>query len=172
MNIHCGALGRWGAGALGRWGAGALGRWGAGALALLFLGISLCGCDNSVAAPGSQSIPAQFDLIPDGFLRPSSKRIDLGTVRQRGQRRQTFALSNPTGYPVEVANLHTSCPCLEIELEPRVVKPSQTVIAVLKLDLNEEPDFVGYLAMEAEGRTADGDLAFAVELHVRATATE
>jgi hypothetical protein len=150
----------------------ALVRWSAGPLATIFLIFCVSGCDKSLAGSGSHASRHQFDFIPDGLLTPSSKKIDFGRVPQRGKRGATFDLTNSSPERVEVANISSSCPCVGVDLETRVVETSQRVEGRINLDLNKEQEFIGFLMIEVEGRTIAQKLAFALVAQVRVVEAE
>jgi hypothetical protein len=71
---------------------------------------------------------------------------------------------------MELAYIHTSCPCLKIAM-PKVVGPQSKVRAQAILDLTDEPDFTGDLRIEATGLTVKREVFFASEVHLRVCST-
>jgi hypothetical protein len=131
-----------------------------------FVALSIAGCDSSVAGVNVPSTLKGANVIPDGLLVPTSKIVDFGIVAQRGRKQAEIALTNRTSTALEVANIHTSCPCLVVQLARQQVGPSETVSAKIDLNFADEPDFVGHLRLEVEGRTPDGRLAVSVDVRV------
>jgi hypothetical protein len=125
-----------------------------------------------MAGSGSRAARRQFDFIPNGLLTPSSKKIDFGRVPQRGQRRATFELTNSSRERIEVASIWSSCPCVDVDLDSRVLETRQTVAGRINLDLNIEPEYLGCLQVEVEGRAAGQTLAFALVAQVRVVEAE
>jgi hypothetical protein len=130
------------------------------------LAVTLPACGGSIASKNLPAAAKGDDRIPSGLLVASSKTINFGTVRQRGQKQAEVVFSNPTLTTVNVANIWSSCPCLEVELSPSKVGPSETASARINLNLAEEPDFTGHLRMQVEGRTTEGRLAVSLEIRV------
>jgi hypothetical protein len=78
----------------------------------------------------------------------------------RGTSREiAFSLHNPGAKPVEVAEVVTSCECLEVILQRTVFHPGEEVPATARVDFARDPKFRGGLLLEARGLAASGDVA-------------
>lgn len=119
--------------------------------------------------PGCSAPPRPADKRTNGktcLLTPNPPRVDLGAVPQGGRTTFAFQVHNPTDQAIEVAAIHTSCPCLEVTMEPTTLVPSGTAKACGTLDLRDETGFPGKLAIEVQGLTRRGEKAFVVEVEV------
>lgn len=138
-------------------------------LSLLFLLAAGCG---GVAGSAGESVLENHSTHPTTLLVPSASTIDLGMVPQSGQAHEYFALTNPGTESVEVAKIETSCECLKVRLTSRTIGPTGRVLAQASLDLGNEPQFSGGLAIEVRGLTNSGAVAFAVVVDVTVRAAE
>ncbi len=93
--------------------------------------------------------------------------IDLGDIVRGGLKQQAFQCHNDSDALVEVAVIETSCPCASIRLERTGVPAGQLLAGNVTLDLRQEPDFVGNLAIDLKGLTRDGQTAFRLVIRAR-----
>ena len=126
-------------------------------MAGIFL-LAALGCNEKNAAQGPKT-----HLLLD--VSPAS--IDMGEVAPGGQKQATFSLTNSGSQAVELAKIDSSCPCLMVDVPSRIA-PGEQVVGRAKLDLRDEPNFTGDLAITITGRSRTGQLAFrmTVEVHV------
>jgi hypothetical protein len=119
-------------------------------------------------------IPAAMALVRFGPtfypLRVEPAVVDFGNVLQASQNETTVWLTNATSEPIEVAELRTSCPCLDIDFSPRMIAPGERRAASVLLDLNRELRFAGDVEIQVQGIAATRRIAFAlvVRANVRA----
>ncbi len=90
----------------------------------------------------------------------------MGEVASSGRKQATFTLTNPGTQTVELTRIDSSCPCLKMDV-PTHLAPGEHVEGRVNLDLRDEPDFMGELAIEVTGRTNTGESAFLVVVNVR-----
>jgi hypothetical protein len=104
---------------------------------------------------GRQNFAA--DITPDAkttpptLLVPSPAKLDLGALPKGGRASATFSLRNPTQRIIEIGEVTTSCPCLEIALAGQKVLPGGEIMASAVVDFSQEPTFTGKLRLEASG---------------------
>jgi hypothetical protein len=110
----------------------------------------------SVSSPFAEQSPAMQSLMVT-----SPSMIELGEVPRGGQKQANFFLTNPGMRAVEVTRIEISCPCLTIDEAPTQIAPGERVSVRAKLDLRDEQNFTGALAIEIKGWTRSGELAFA-----------
>lgn len=87
-----------------------------------------------------------------------------------GQAEVRIHVYNPHAFPVDIATVDTSCPCLVLALPGRLVAPGEAIVIVARLDLRTKADFIGALAIVGQGQTATGQTAF--HFQVQATVRE
>jgi len=122
------------------------------------------GCQRATGKPGDDR--ANADLPPVGLLQCFPSVIELGEVPQAGRKEAIVTMTNSSDAYVEIAKLKSSCDCLTLEFPNRRLEPGETVTCRGLLDMTKEPQFKGRLGIECEGRTASGELAFAMRLDV------
>jgi hypothetical protein len=137
---------------------------------LSLLGILVAiGCNDRNAARGTNktlvALSAQSHS-PHLLLEATLSRIDMGEVAPAGRKEATFTLTNAGMRTIELARIETSCDCLSVEVPSRVA-PAEQVVCRAKLDLSEELNFTGEMAIEIRGWTSAGELAFFVTADVR-----
>lgn len=99
------------------------------------------------------------------LLDASPSRVDMGEVALGGRKQSTFSLTNPGSQAVELAKIESSCPCLIVDVPSRIA-PGEQVVGCAKLDLRDDPNFIGDVAIEIKGWTSAGKLAFFVTADV------
>lgn len=137
-------------------------------LSLLVI-LSAIGCNDRNAARGfNRTLESQSAQAPSThlLLEATPSRIDMGEVAPAGRKQATFTLTNAGTRTIELARIETSCDCLSVEMPSRVA-PAEQIVCRAKLDLREEPDFTGDMAIEIRGRTSAGEQAFFVTADVR-----
>ncbi len=92
--------------------------------------------------------------------------MSLGQVAPGSQKSLAFWLTNQSAALVEVAEITTSCDCLNVELPERRLIPGQKVEGRLKLDLRKEPQFRERLSIEVEGKDKSGQVVFTLVVKV------
>lgn len=107
-----------------------------------------------------QSPPTHF------LLDANPARIQMGEVAQGGCKDATFTLTNSEAQTIELARIDTSYPCLTVDV-PLHISTGEQVEGRAKLDLRDEPNFTGEVAIEITGWTSTGDQAFLVVAAVR-----
>ena len=148
-----------------RWQSGHLGQFCA-AWCLISL-VTAIGCSGHLGSAGEMTSTDNGRLTANhSLLTPSSQTIDLGIVPQAGREQETFSLTNPTAEPVQIARIESSCDCLEIRLLATEVPPAGKVLAQARLDLSKEPEFIGSLAIQVNGLTGSGVVAFSIVINV------
>jgi len=85
----------------------------------------------------------------------------MGEVAQGGRRDATFTLTNSGTQAIQLARIDTSCSCLTVDV-PLHISPGEQVEGRAKLDLRDEPNFTGEVAIEITGWTSAGEQAFLV----------
>lgn len=102
------------------------------------------------------------------LLTPSNDEFDFATLRKGARKEETFWLVNPTSSAVEVASIKTSCDCFFVTLNSTVIEPGAKVSGVAKVDLSDDPAFVGSLLLEAKGLAKNGSMpAFVIFVRVK-----
>jgi len=124
-------------------------------MAVIFL-LAALGCNERNAAQEPKT-----HLLLDA----SPSRIDMGEVASGGRKQATFSLTNSGSQAVELAKIESSCPCLTVDVPSRIA-PGEQICGRANLDLRDEPDFTGDLAIEITGWTRAGKLAFLVTTYV------
>jgi hypothetical protein len=99
-------------------------------------------------------------------LIPSEADLNLGQVAPASQKSYAIWLTNRSAAPVEIAEIVTSCDCLEVELPKRLLAPGQRIEGRIKLGLRKEPQFRGNLGILVEGKGKKGETLFEMEVHV------
>jgi len=92
--------------------------------------------------------------------------LSLGQVAPGSQKSLAFWLMNQSAVPVEVAEMTSSCDCLNVELPERHLVPGQRVEGGIELDLRKEPQFRGRLSIEVEGKDKSGQVVFTLVVKV------
>ena len=95
-----------------------------------------------------------------------SMRIDLGQVEAGGKESRQLQVGNPGRETIEIAAIETSCPCVQFTLDQQVVPGNRVVGARLTLDLSDDPQSAGDLAILVQGRTANGRVVLSLTLLV------
>lgn len=126
----------------------ALTTWPAAALLLIAMLVSL----GSVRSPPRDS--------PPFAATEGSKSCDLGRITAGGAREAELRLVNASSSVIEIARVRTSCPCIQVTLLEHRIGPRQTAVARVRLDLAQEPEFVGGLCPEIEFLDAAGRSLF------------
>lgn len=130
----------------------ALRRWPVAALVLIAI----------FASVGSLRLPPRDSLSHSARLAASGapKSCDLGTIAAGGKCDAELRLFNACDRVIEIARVRTSCPCVQVTLLEHRIGPRQPVIARVRLDLAQEPEFVGGLCPEIEFLDAAGRSLF------------
>lgn len=89
-------------------------------------------------------------------LTPTPAVLELGTLSPGDVTRAELLVSNDGSLPVTVAEIRTSCPCLEVRLDEYTIQPGQTVRGQLVFDTTAEPDFAGGLSVSVTGTDSSG----------------
>jgi hypothetical protein len=138
-------------------------------LSLFCCFLAAVGCDGRNAGRGRgrelSALAAQTSQT-HFLLDANPARINMGTVAQGGRKQATFTLTNPGNRTIDLAKIDTSCPCLTVDV-PLRIPPSDKVEGRAKLDLSDEPNFTGEVAIEIKGWTSGGEPAFLVVAAVR-----
>jgi hypothetical protein len=121
-------------------------------------------------------IPAAMAMVrfgPTSYpLRVEPAIVDLGNVPQASQNETTVWLTNVTSEPIEVADIRTSCPCLEIDFSPRMLAPGERRAARVLLDLNGEHPFAGDIEIQIQGIAVSRQMAFALVVRADVVAAD
>jgi hypothetical protein len=128
------------------------------------------GCEGR----GDQGLPRARSLSPAEEpggqsslpLVPSAARLNLGRVAPGSQKALAFWLTNRSAAPVDVVEITSSCDCLRVDLPERNLVPGQKVEGRIELDLRKERQFLGNLCISVKGRGKNGEMVFAMEVHV------
>jgi hypothetical protein len=126
------------------------------------------------------ALDPEVAVAPRTLLIPSQTKLDFGALPKGRRASATFSLRNPTQRTVEIGEVTTSCPCLEIALAGQKVLPGGEIMASAVLDFSQEPTFTGKLRLEASGFIKseaalepggfsynDSDCAFRIFVHVQ-----
>jgi hypothetical protein len=81
--------------------------------------------------------------------------VDFGTLPKGGHGEITVSLHNASGDFTHASDIRTSCDCLKVILDKQYVEPGETVLAKVKVDFKEDPEFSGRLRMTATARGAN-----------------
>lgn len=108
------------------------------------------------AAAASQTADAHVKAEPETIL--------IGAVVKGTLVELPVKLTNHGQELVHLASWESSCPCLTLELNERVLVPDQSTFARIRLELGHRPEFVGHLAVEIRGMTHEGGPAFLVKI--------
>jgi hypothetical protein len=127
--------------------------------------IAVAGCSGVDAAKAASRVTERSRSVP-ALLVATPSRIDVGEVPGGGRKQAVFSLTNPGTQAVELSRIETSCPCLTVDM-PHYLAPAEQVSAGATLDLRDEPDFTGEMAIEITGWTRAGEQAFAVVVEVK-----
>jgi hypothetical protein len=95
----------------------------------------------------------------NGLLEVFPRELDLGTIARGTSGKAEFVLRNTSSQPVQINQVETSCPCLDIRF-PEVVEPDAEMRGEAVLDMSREPHFTGNLAIILRGKTGEKKLAF------------
>lgn len=129
-------------------------------MTLMMLALPVCQPGEDAARPNGTGNPA-------ALLLAEPARLHLGAVPPKSRHERRIALRNLSAAPVEVKKLDCSCPCVTLELPKRQWEPGETITALLKVDLKDEPaDFRGGLALTVTALTLNGSVAFEVRCEV------
>jgi hypothetical protein len=113
---------------------------------------------------GSSNLAAN---LPPTLLQPYVSRIDLGTIARGGNRETKIWLANNGTKTVEIVEIQTSCDCLEVTLEKKILLPGEKTQAKMKVEFAHEPNFTGSLGLRVEGvAKTGGELAFVLWVDV------
>jgi hypothetical protein len=126
---------------------------------------SLSGCNQPAEFKASESAAraALLSVSPD-FL-------DLGTIPQGGKVEAEVTLHNGGTEPIEITGSRSSCKCFTITPETDYVEPGQRVRAAVKIDLADEPKFIGKLDIETTGHAKDSGMpAFFIRVRIQVQA--
>lgn len=134
-------------------------------LSLLGCLLASLGCNGGNAGRVLPVIAAQSPQS-HFLLDANPARINLGEVAQGGRKDATFTLTNSGTRTIELARIETSCPCLTVDV-PLRIPPGEQVESRAKLDLRDEPNFTGEVAIEIRGWTKANEQAFLVTAAVR-----
>jgi hypothetical protein len=137
------------------------------------------GCLSSVPTLGCL-LP--LGVIPFFYLAESTKpfpqlivdpqAVELGSVSQASRTQIRLVLGNPHNQPVLVERLQSSCPCLQGRDLPWLLEAGAESNVELTLDLVRESGFVGRLAIDLCGQTAEQDLAFRASVQLSVFAAQ
>jgi len=97
--------------------------------------------------------------------------LDLGHIAPGQRCSFALMLRNPHDEPVEVASIHASCPCLKYHEDSWIISPGEEKSMNLAIDLGAEPEFVGTLLVEIDGRTPAGNTAFTGQVRAQVVRT-
>jgi len=126
--------------------------------------LSLCGkgCSERrdsragiIAATPAESVLTSKENLPLVF-----REVTLGVIPRAGSRETVTRLTNPTNRTIRWSKLRTSCGCLSVVSSTNVIAPREDAFAKICLDVGEEPEFVGSLALEVTAVGSDGADAF------------
>lgn len=106
-------------------------------------------------------------VAPAESLLPLQAATDFGGLRQGEIAETEIEIYNPTNEAVSIVDIRPSCPCLSLDLQTRSLEAGIRCTAKVRLDLSQEPDFVGDMEGTLEGRAADGKLVLRVRAAVK-----
>jgi len=106
------------------------------------------------------------DLIAEG----ASASVDLGTVVAGGRAAARLRFTNGCDSWIEISRVPTSCPCLTVELANVRIAPHGTMHATARIDLSDDPEFVGGLCPEFQCFDAFGKERFVGSVAVQVVA--
>jgi hypothetical protein len=138
-------------------------------MALFCCFLAAVGCDGRNAGRGrgrALRVLAAQESQRHFLLDANPARINMGEVAQGSCKDADFTLTNWGTRTIELARIDTSCPCLTVDVPPRIF-PGEQVEGRAKLDLRDEPNFTGDLAIEIRGWISAGEEAFLVVVAVR-----
>jgi hypothetical protein len=107
---------------------------------------------------------AALDVIPD--------LVTLEDLAQAANRDFDVLLRNKYDEPITVHRLAFSCSCLQSPNLQFVIGARQDKQIRFRLDLRDEPTFVGDLLLEVQGWTASDVLLFSLQIKARIAATQ
>jgi hypothetical protein len=131
------------------------------------------GCSHRVAPsagrPSASGVLAKTDVWS---VRSVESAISFGRVKQGGRAQRVIELSNNSDNEIQIERFHSSCPCLTVATNDNSIQAHGRTAVELALDMAEEADFTGHLAIEVECLTSDQKLIgkFTVRVHVTPTA--
>jgi hypothetical protein len=135
--------------------------------------VVLSGCGRECSDPGTRTfgsrVPAgaRLELPTEVTLLSASQRVlDFNTLPAGTKHEQTITLRNNGTTPVDIREIRTSCNCLAVEMEERLIKPAGSARATVRVDFASEPDYVGSLLLDARGLSR-GSLIPAFVLWIR-----
>jgi hypothetical protein len=71
--------------------------------------------------------------------------LDFGIIPRRGKKELPVTVTNQGASLVKIESVETSCECLTLDLPRHEVKSGEHLKCNVRMDLAEEPDFVGTL---------------------------
>lgn len=137
-------------------------------ITLTVLAFACAGAFGLLSGRGEVASSSATRPLPSALVHGGLRSIDLGTIRRGGSAEARFRITNDSRAAMEIAEIQTSCPCLTVELAQRRIAPHETVDAVVRLNLADEPEFVGALSPGIRCFNAQGEqcCAFVVSLNV------
>lgn len=95
---------------------------------------------------------------------PIEATIHLGVIVQGESTTFKQWVSNKGDKPVHVANIYTSCECVNLRLSKSQIAPGERVIALCSYDGKKEPDFLGSLLIEITISDENGNKVGRIEV--------
>ena len=138
----------------------------------------LGGCRPNGATP--QAVQGSEHSAKASSVLPIQATVNLGVIFQGESSQIKQWLKNHSDKPIRIAQIFTSCECLEVHLSQLEIARGQKVLATFQYDGAKEPDFVGALQIEVTFADSDGNTVgrFNVPLevvsseHIRASNTQ
>lgn len=91
-------------------------------------------------------------------LTASPKSQDLGTLIRRGKRNYEVTVRNCTTRALRIEKIEVTCNCMTVEPQQVVLAPGEAVQLTVRVDLNDEPDFIGKLLLGIRGIAYTGEV--------------
>jgi hypothetical protein len=129
-----------------------------GVSAAIILAVSRPTALNNPLSPAAPENKALLVSLP--------RQLDFGVVPSGGLAEARFTLRNPGANTVQVGEITASCGCFRVVLNNTVIGPGETTEATARLDLAEEPDFVGRLRLTAVAGSEEKLPAFIIDAKV------
>lgn len=126
---------------------------------------TLAGCPQSLGPK-----PAAPGLSKKQF--PVQSEMDLGVVVQGTSTELRKWVSNASDSPMRIAEIKTSCECLQVRLSQKQIDPQGKFLIFLHYDGAKEPDFAGSLLIEVELLDDQGQQVGRIEVPIEVVKPE
>lgn len=97
----------------------------------------------------------------------SSTIFQFGTLAKGATAVRELMIVNRTGGPWDIRQIGASCDCVRLSAVPTVVPADDSFFTEVRLDLTEDPEFVGGLAPELVARDANGIELFVIVIRAK-----